>query len=115
MIVTADSRVPQDVVDYIVATDGFVAGRTVSRERPVRAGAARHEQRRVASCPAARRRHAGLSGLRSAPSSRRVHHSRRRTHCGFCLYSATVRDFLSLAEPTRPARVEVRVVQPGRL
>jgi D-3-phosphoglycerate dehydrogenase len=30
MIVTADSRVPQDVVDYIVATDGFVAGRTVS-------------------------------------------------------------------------------------
>ena len=30
MIVTADSRVPQDVVDGIVATDGFVAGRTVS-------------------------------------------------------------------------------------
>ena len=30
MIVTADSRVPQDVVDKIVATDGFVAGRTVS-------------------------------------------------------------------------------------
>jgi len=30
MIVTADSRVPQEVVDRIVATDGFVAGRTVS-------------------------------------------------------------------------------------
>jgi D-3-phosphoglycerate dehydrogenase / 2-oxoglutarate reductase len=30
MIVTADSRVPQDVVDIIVSTDGFVAGRTVS-------------------------------------------------------------------------------------
>ena len=30
MIVTADSRVPQDVVDHIVATDGFQAGRTVS-------------------------------------------------------------------------------------
>jgi D-3-phosphoglycerate dehydrogenase len=30
MIVTADSRVPQDVVDIIVSTDGFAAGRTVS-------------------------------------------------------------------------------------
>ena len=30
MIVTADSRVPQDVVDTIVSTDGFAAGRTVS-------------------------------------------------------------------------------------
>jgi D-3-phosphoglycerate dehydrogenase len=30
MIVTADSRVPQDVVEIIVSTDGFVAGRTVS-------------------------------------------------------------------------------------
>ena len=34
--------------------------------------------------------------------------------CGFCQHSATVRDFLSLAAPTRPTRVEVRVVQrPG--
>jgi D-3-phosphoglycerate dehydrogenase / 2-oxoglutarate reductase len=30
MIVTADSRVPQEVVDIIVSTDGFAAGRTVS-------------------------------------------------------------------------------------
>ena len=30
MIVTADTRVPPDVVDRIVASDGFVAGRTVS-------------------------------------------------------------------------------------
>jgi D-3-phosphoglycerate dehydrogenase len=30
MVVTADSLVPQDVVDEIVASDGFVAGRTVS-------------------------------------------------------------------------------------
>ena len=30
MVVTADGPVPQDVVDSIVATDGFVAGRTVS-------------------------------------------------------------------------------------
>ena len=30
MVVTADSAVPQDVVDRIAATDGFVAGRTIS-------------------------------------------------------------------------------------
>jgi hypothetical protein len=29
--------------------------------------------------------------------------------CPFCNHSAAVRDFLSLAVPTRPARVEVRV------
>jgi hypothetical protein len=33
--------------------------------------------------------------------------------CPFCGHCATVRDFLSLATPTRPARVEVRVVQAG--
>jgi hypothetical protein len=31
--------------------------------------------------------------------------------CGFCQHVATVRDFLSLAEPARPTRVEVRVVR----
>ena len=30
MVVTADAAVPQDVVDEIVAGDGFVEGRTVS-------------------------------------------------------------------------------------
>ncbi len=30
MVITADSRVPQEVVDAIVASDGFEAGRTVS-------------------------------------------------------------------------------------
>ncbi len=30
MIVTADNPVPRDVVDGIVAGDGFVAGRVVS-------------------------------------------------------------------------------------
>ncbi len=30
MVVTADSKVPQDVVDAIVASDGFIAGRSVS-------------------------------------------------------------------------------------
>jgi hypothetical protein len=33
--------------------------------------------------------------------------------CPFCGHRATVRDFLSLAVPTRPARVEVRVNQPA--
>jgi hypothetical protein len=32
-----------------------------------------------------------------------------RLDCPFCLHRAPVRDFLSLGEPTRPARVEVRV------
>jgi hypothetical protein len=30
--------------------------------------------------------------------------------CPYCDHTATVRDFLSLASPTRPARVAVRVV-----
>jgi hypothetical protein len=29
--------------------------------------------------------------------------------CGFCRHAGAVRDFLSLAEPTRPTRVVVRV------
>jgi hypothetical protein len=32
--------------------------------------------------------------------------------CPFCGHAARVRDFLSLAAPTRPARVEVRVTYP---
>lgn len=31
--------------------------------------------------------------------------------CGFCNHAAAVRDFLSLAPPSRPARVNVRVVR----
>jgi hypothetical protein len=30
--------------------------------------------------------------------------------CPYCFHTAAVRDFLSLAPPTRPARVQVRVV-----
>jgi hypothetical protein len=33
--------------------------------------------------------------------------------CPFCNHRATVRDFLSLATPSRPAVVAVRVVQPA--
>jgi hypothetical protein len=32
--------------------------------------------------------------------------------CGWCRHPGLVRDFLSLAEPTRPTRVVVRVRQP---
>ncbi len=35
--------------------------------------------------------------------------------CPVCLHAGAVRDFLSLAEPTRPAHVEVRVVVGGRI
>jgi DNA-directed RNA polymerase subunit RPC12/RpoP len=33
--------------------------------------------------------------------------------CPFCAHRAPVRDFLSLAAPTRPARVVVRISHPG--
>jgi DNA-directed RNA polymerase subunit RPC12/RpoP len=33
--------------------------------------------------------------------------------CPYCDHAARVRDFLSLGDPTRPARVEVRVVHRG--
>jgi hypothetical protein len=35
--------------------------------------------------------------------------------CPYCAHGGPVRDFLSLAAPTRPARVEVHVVQRLRL
>ena len=34
--------------------------------------------------------------------------------CPFCRHAGAVRDFLSLAAPARPARVEVRLVPGGR-
>lgn len=34
--------------------------------------------------------------------------------CPFCAHDGRVRDFLSLAAPSRPARVEVRVVPRSR-
>jgi hypothetical protein len=36
-----------------------------------------------------------------------------RLRCPFCAHGAPLRDFLTLGEPTRPARVEVRVVLPA--
>ncbi len=35
-------------------------------------------------------------------------------HCPFCRHTAPLRDFLSLAAPTRPARVDVRMFQRPR-
>ena len=35
--------------------------------------------------------------------------------CPFCLHQAAVRDFLSLGQPTRPTRVEVRIVARRRV
>jgi hypothetical protein len=34
--------------------------------------------------------------------------------CPMCDEAGAVRDFLSLAEPSRPARVVVRVIKPAR-
>ena len=34
--------------------------------------------------------------------------------CPVCTHAAPVRDFLSLSQPTRPARVNVWIVPPGR-
>ena len=36
-----------------------------------------------------------------------------RLRCPFCAHAAPLRDFLTLGEPTRPARVEVRIVVPA--
>jgi uncharacterized paraquat-inducible protein A len=34
--------------------------------------------------------------------------------CPYCAHTGSVRDFLSLAAPSRPARVEVRVISRSR-
>ena len=82
------------------------------RPEPIGSSRARHEERRVArssllamgtlACPDCDAPVAPpLSPLSPADP----------LGCGFCQHSAAVRDFLSLALPTRPTRVEVRVVQ----
>lgn len=35
-------------------------------------------------------------------------------HCPYCRHTAALRDFLSLAAPTRPTRVVVRAIPRGR-
>jgi hypothetical protein len=81
---------------------------------PVGGVAGVHEERHVArgrlasgtlACPRCDAPVA-LAGRRASPAE--------ALHCPYCRHSGAVRDFLSLAEPTRPARVVVRVLSPAR-
>ena len=89
--------------------------RGIDGSEPVRSGpvgdvAGAHEYRRAArgrlgtgtlACPRCDAPVALLHG-RAAPAD--------DMSCPYCRHSASVRDFLSLAHPARPARVAVRVV-----
>jgi hypothetical protein len=81
------------------------------RAQPVSAPAGAHEERRAArpwtlgpatlACPTC---DAPVSlGGRSVKLSAQL-------DCPFCRHVAPVRDFLSLAAPARPARVEIRMI-----
>jgi hypothetical protein len=82
----------------------------VDARREIERVAGRYERRRaVASwqmatgtlaCPACDAPVLPAAGGMSPPDS---------LSCGFCDHAGAVRDFLSLGEPTRPARVVVRV------
>jgi hypothetical protein len=93
--------------------EGFQPG----RDQPVERLAGRHELRRTETCWQL------ATGTLACPScdapvlpgpgamSPADHLS-----CGFCRHEGAVRDFLSLAEPTRPTRVTVRVrIPPSRI
>ena len=56
---------------------------------------------------------ARVPGVRRAGGPRRPRGPATPLRCPYCLHAAPLRDFLTLGEPTRPARVEVRVVLPG--
>lgn len=80
------------------------------RPQPLGERAGLHEERRTANpwrlgsgtlaCPRCDAP-IGLGGRAVTPA--------HALHCPFCSHAGTLRDFLSLAAPTRPARVEVRV------
>jgi hypothetical protein len=83
------------------------------RARPISARADAHEDRHAA--PSWRLATGTLACPRcDAPVSLmgRVVTPAEDLHCPFCRHTAALRDFLSLAAPSRPARVEVRV-RPG--
>jgi hypothetical protein len=80
---------------------------------PVGGVAGLHEERHVArghlasgtlACPRCDAPVA-LAGHRASPAD--------PLECPYCRHAARVRDFLSLGEPTRPARVVVRVLSPA--
>jgi len=83
---------------------------SVAFEREIERVAGRHERRRAETswqmatgtlaCPACDAPVLPSRGRMSPPDP---------MACGFCRHAGAVRDFLSLAEPTRPTRVIVRV------
>ena len=85
-----------------------IDGSEPTRAQPIEARAGAYEERRAAR---AFRLAATLACPRcDAPvalAGRTVKFS-DRLDCPFCRHPAPLRDFLSLATPTRPARVEVR-------
>lgn len=85
------------------------------RAQPIAARAGAHEDRHAArSCRLARGTLAcprcdapvGLGGRAVSPADDLA--------CPFCRHTAALRDFLSLAAPSRPARVEVRMLPHAR-
>jgi hypothetical protein len=98
-----------------VALHGDVSGRDPVRPDPVgRMASAHYEHDAVRSAPLATGTLAcprcdapvALTAGPVAPSA--------ALDCPFCRHGAAVRDFLSLASPSRPARVQVRLVHPAR-
>ena len=85
------------------------------RAQPLRSARAGQEDRRIArssrlatgtlACPLCDAPVA-LMGSAAAPADPLA--------CPFCAHRGAVRDFLSLDAPSRPARVQVRVVERGR-
>jgi hypothetical protein len=91
-----------------VAFQRGIDGSEPTRVQPVESRAGAYEKRRAVR---AFRLEATLACPRcDAPvalGDRAVKFS-ERLNCPFCLHPAPLRDFLSLATPTRPARVQVR-------
>jgi hypothetical protein len=87
-----------------------IEGARSDRAQPAERLAGRHELRRseatwqmatgTLACPACDAPVLPSLGAMSPPDP---------MACGYCGHAGTVRDFLSLAEPTRPTRVVVRV------
>jgi hypothetical protein len=93
---------------------GMDNGADPARGEPITRGAGAHEEerrvtpsRRVATGTLACARCDAPIALTAGPVSPSDH-----LGCPFCSHLAPVREFLSLAAPSRPTRVEVRVVGP---
>jgi len=93
-----------------MAFHGGIDGSDPVRAQPISARAGAHEDRDAS--------HAWRLGAATLACPRcdapvalggRVVPLTEHLDCPFCRHAAPVRDFLSLATPTRPARVEVRM------